>query len=161
MGRESGEPRHDFGFRRHQPLVLGDHAFGSSGGLVELDQASAICDVDPRAACGLVERDGLVVVLGLDEHVDAGLDEHLVGFAVRRGLLGEMGEQFVEGVGLAVRLGEQGQCIQCVGSDFGGLVGGPGCLLGQVEAARVDRPLGDAHMLPERIAGPGGRVVEK
>ena len=161
VGRESGEPRHDFGFRRHQPLVLGNHVLGSPGGLVETDQATAFCHVDPRAVGGLVERDGLVVVLGLDEHVDAGLHEHRVGFPVRRGLLGEMGEQLVEGVVLAVRLGEQCQRIQGVGSDVGGLVGGPGCFLGQVEIARVDRPLGDADMLPERIAGPCGRVVEK
>ena len=160
VGRQAGEPCHHIGLPRHQPFVFGHHVIGPSGGLVELDEATAGVHVDAGGVGCLVERDGLVVVLGLDEDVHPGLDKHRVRFAVDPRLPGEMGEQLVEGIVLAIRLGEQCQRIQGVGADLRRLEGGPGRFLGQVKIAGIDGPLGDAGVLPKRISGPLAWIIE-
>ena len=154
---EAREPMHRLRRRRHLAPVFRHHVRNAAGRLVEVQQPPARLDIHARIAGGLVVGDGLVVALGLHQQVHPRPHQ----FRIRARVRLQARQQFVQRGVLAVRLHQHRQRVAPVGARAGGRERLPTVLLGLVERARGDRPLGQPHPLAERIAEGVGDAVER
>ena len=136
--RQTVIPLHLVGLGIHHPAILTDHGVGVAGGLIQRHQAAALGNVGFRSLQLLVQADGLVVVLGLDQGLHPETKQVLViGVALRQVFKQQV--LFARGT---VGLRQQAQGIQPVGAHRRGRVTQPGLLAGQIVRLGLQRPLG-------------------
>ena len=163
VGGEAGMPLHLVRFGGHQAAVFGDHVLGAAGRIVQVDQAAAGLGIDLGPLGRLIEGDGLVVALRLDQQIHPQPQQVFVGFRALAQLL----DQALQGIVLAVGFHQHRQGIEQIGAHPGALIGGP-CFalrpfkpvargvplrsLAQGAVAHRNGPFGQADMLLELAA---------